>query len=1048
MAEDRQIKQGEIQLNGKLITSQDPSVIGPNFQSLKNMRYTDSSIKGLEGMTKINTSAISTYTDIKNGFHFEKEQPAESHVLVQAANAGDTERKVFENTTAIPSAGNFSATALHTDDSDAGEGIFSDAPNGNVAYCNGKEALIWGGDEHFTSGFIVTDPSLESFFYDYTEEVQNVLTDSGNIATLKTVTNAASGTLLLHLDNNVTDSSPVSPHTVTNNNVTFTTSSKFGTHAGVFNGTDAYLTVPDNADFDFSGGNFTIDFWFKPAGNANTTIFSQSTDANNYIQVDYSIWNHIELKIVSGGATVVLLGASTLPELARVPDLENGEYHYIEITEAGDEWYLFINGKLIDHHTDVSRAANYTNPVHIGAFFNGAVVSKYIDATIDEFRISLSSGHSNYYDVPDTPYGTSSANIYIGATRPIQGAKFYVETANTSAGVANAMQWSRFDAPTASSDNGDSGQWVDVDNIVDGTSSGGITLAQTGSISFDNTEDTAIPRLFDGVQLYWYRFTFPDADDTTTISYSTVDMDMQQVKDLWDGETRKALHFAINAGVEDNTVNVFEPTYDSANSATFASIGGTTGFLIAGFEEQMSALDIRFVTGQENTNLIELAIQSWSGDAWNQVNVIDDGTYQSSAPFGKSGVISWVPSLKVDEAKQSIDGRIPLYYYRILAPTAYSANVDIFHISGIPAPKPIKGYKFPVYSQNRLFLCSETDDRKNKVTVSATGTPAVYNGIDSTDLFFGDEKELTAGIGLYNTFNSNLYEFLIITKSHETWVLEGNSINSWKFFTISRSKGCIAPLTMDTIEGGEGGANFAIWQGARAIHASDGRNVIDLSDDIEDLFDTFTSAQLAASNGFFDPSKQEYHWIVADQEWVLDWRRKKWFQADRGTGNELTAGFRVSDTDGREYSYGCIDSGFMFRLENGGQFNGSDIAYEFQTGDVLLTEPQGSTAIRGSVWVRTIINKIKLLAKAKSTTADKIVVSHFGDTETTASKIDTDGNTTVNMEPVLSGSRLINAIKDTNLKALFHSLKFTRTTDDGFEPVYLGVLYKDQRRDS
>lgn len=56
---DRQEQVIELRFDGKLITSIDPAAIGKNFQSLKNMRYTDTHIRGIAGMTKINTTELS-----------------------------------------------------------------------------------------------------------------------------------------------------------------------------------------------------------------------------------------------------------------------------------------------------------------------------------------------------------------------------------------------------------------------------------------------------------------------------------------------------------------------------------------------------------------------------------------------------------------------------------------------------------------------------------------------------------------------------------------------------------------------------------------------------------------------------------------------------------------------------------------------------------------------------------------------------------------------------------------------------------------------------
>ncbi len=167
----------------EFVSEDQTSVVSDNFTSLKNIRYTDNGVTGVtHGMTKINATALPTYPKIRRMTHFRKVQPAESHVLVHARNSGETVAKVFQNTTAIPTAGNFEATALHTDASGAGLGRFSSAPDEHVVYCNGAETMVWGGDSTRISSFEVYDEFADSFSYNYTEVMQNTLSDADNIA--------------------------------------------------------------------------------------------------------------------------------------------------------------------------------------------------------------------------------------------------------------------------------------------------------------------------------------------------------------------------------------------------------------------------------------------------------------------------------------------------------------------------------------------------------------------------------------------------------------------------------------------------------------------------------------------------------------------------------------------------------------------------------------------------------------------------------------------------------------------------------------------------
>ena len=1039
---DKPLKPKEMPLDGKLVTAVDPIMIGPNFQELKNMRYFDTNPRAIEGMSKVNSTALSSHPKISTGFHFKKEQPAESHVLVQAFNSAESESKVFENTTAIPNTGDFSGTALHTD-SGTGQGRFSEAPNGNVAYCNGAEALVWGGDEHFSSGFVNYDPD-GNWTNDFTTKVQNTLTDSDNIATLTKVTgNLPSSTgLLLHLDNDVNDSSPNTiAHTVTNNNVTFTTDSKFGTHAAD-TGATGYLTVPDHADFDFSGENFTIDFWMKSQGWAFIgTIYSHATDANNFFRFYYS-FGSLQYEIMSGGSSTIRgVGTSYVHS-----DLSNGEFHHIELTESGDDWYIFVDGTLVYYANHSDKLANYTGEVYIGAMYDGTTVSDQLTVEMDEFRVGKASLHADFFEARQVPYGTAAAYVDIGAIRPLKGAKFYVGAPNTTTSSANVLYWKRTSPGSNDPAVSVQGQWVNATNISDGTVSGGDSLAQTGSIAFDDTASLASPRIYNNTHLYWHRFVFTDIDDTTTISQCTLDMSLQGIRDLWDGEVRSSVYFEVDTGAAkyDNTINVFEGTYTSTNSATYSDLSAlpANGSLLVGFTERMTALDIRFVTGKTNTSVgPPTLIQAWNGNNYDVVSLTQDGTYSANAPFGKSGVMAWSPLTYGNESPQEIGGRPPLFYYVISfipALTAGSDTVHLYHIGGITAQRPINGYKFPMLSHNRLMLGSNQDDKKNSLLIGAPDTTSVFNGVDYREISFGNNDELVAGSEIFGQFGSDIYNLTLVCKKSESWLLSEQE-SSFEWFRVSPTIGCTAPLTMTSVHTPameeRPPINGVIFQSTDAIYLFDGREFLPVHRDIEDVFKRINKTYLDKAVGFLDETNQEWHWLITtgsstthNEEWVFDLKRDRWYQIDRVT--YLQSGFPVEDTVGNFYNYGTIDTGHLERLENGTTFDGNDMVFSLWTGDVTMTE---------STMYESHIRHIHLLAKAKNTTSNSIIMTHYGESATA-------GTTLTPISPSNNNGRIISRVKSENTgEHVFHSLKLSMTTNDetiGFEPLSLGVFYK------
>ena len=183
-----------IPLDGKLVTSVDGVLANRNgFTVLENYRYITQGEKGITpvgGMAKINTTEVGTdvypaNVKIRSGIHFKKEQPSENHILVQAFNNGEDASWIYDNETAIPLAGDFSTTPIHTS---AGTyiGRFNLLPDESVGFFSGEKSIVWSGEEARCGMFINYDGVGNTWSYDYTDIINNDLTDDANVATLRT----------------------------------------------------------------------------------------------------------------------------------------------------------------------------------------------------------------------------------------------------------------------------------------------------------------------------------------------------------------------------------------------------------------------------------------------------------------------------------------------------------------------------------------------------------------------------------------------------------------------------------------------------------------------------------------------------------------------------------------------------------------------------------------------------------------------------------------------------------------------------------------------
>lgn len=1044
--EEKPLKPLNIPLTGKLKTSVDGSQLSEgDFQELQNMRYTNAGLKSIGGMTKINTSvtALGDFLKFRAGIHFVKDEPSESHVLVQAWDTGTTPHIYrYDNAIPIPGTGTFNSTILYTESSGAGIGTFSTAPDGCVAYCNGKESLIWGGDEYRIGAFLDTNGLGNDI--NYTTIIKNTLQTTGNTVNLRYATSANIPIMMLHFNTDLTDSAGT-PHIMTGHGgvAVDTGTKRFGAASAFFGGVNSqdYITTPDATDLDFSGGGWTIDFWMYAAspGTAVTwQIYYQQTDVNNYFSIFYNVslvptQRRIYLKIYTGSAIKVQIYA----------DVTAGEWNHVRVAENGSDYCIFINGILQGYALDATnKPLNYTGTVYIG--YNPNSATSYFNGWIDDFKIDGGVSLTKFI-----PYQTEVDNsvkktfVYVASSVPLKGIKLYLLNVNNSTSAIYGTFW-----------NGS--KWKELTNISDGTSSGGIALSSNGEVAFDSTAATARPKEIERIHAYWYLFTWSGLAGSVglvnaSIYHATVDAPMQQIKDIWDGIKRICYGYFLNT--TDYTTRVVNFDYLSSDATTFVTLDNlaTASYQLAGFSERMTGLYVDLPAGHVNTvHGTMITIYYWNGSAWISVGVIDDGTMTTIASFSRSGYITWNGSIITDENTQIVAGNgASLYYYKIQFSEILSADVKLDYISGIPAPKTIANYKFPVNYHNRLWLCSDQSGERNKIAVSSTGTVSIFNGTDTTNFYIGDNTDIIAGGSLYGRYASSISEQLILCKIDETWLIEGTALSNYSQFRVSNQYGCVAPKTFTICNIGYAMAagiskHVAIWQSSNAIVVFDGSTVMPVSFDIADIFDQRNTlsngtpfridlSMIHKSTAFYDEANSEWHWCwssdgsTLNNEYVYDLIRQKWYTINRGVAIQL--GIPVRDTNGNKYVYGAIDTGYLERLENGNTFDGNNIISKFRTPDIPIAGWEEESLIR----------KVSLLTKTKATTTNTVAITHYGDMANTGTSIGnlsvTDATKRVRRSMVSIGTG----------PYTFHSFECSMTTSDeaiGFEPIGLQIFYK------
>lgn len=957
-----------IPLDGQWIPAADASQIGKNFTTLTNMRYADGHPEGMLGMTKINSTALTTYLKVREAFHFRKAQPAESHVMAQSYDTGIAASIVIQNVTAIPTAGDFvggaAATQLWpaTGSSGVTAGQFSYAPNGQMVYCNGVDTCIWGGNEMRVGAVITTDTALSAASdalvnpKDYTEALNNSKTDSANAMQVGGG-NDTYTVLLLHgegadASTTITDSSigggGAPPKTVTaaGNAQIDTSQAKFGSASILLDGTGDYVYVPstdpDINDFFFSTGAFTIDFWVRfNALAGNQGFFGQIVDGDN--------WHYAYIQ--ANGTIVYHVANSGTRHFFNVPTtITAGSWHHIAIirgwggsTTTSDGWAICVDGTNMLPKTYDNDNPTVAVPDLNANFMFGYDNSAYLDGWLDEVQVSKGAARwTSNFSPPDAPYSANSRTFLVGSTRPAQGIKAYVSSANV---IASAMTVKEFNGSA----------WSAL-AVTDNTDTGA-SLAKTETITWASTVNTSKLKYIEGYLLYWYQFTLSAGQ--ATLSHLTLDCPFQNISDLWDGALRQVASFYIfTTARSDNTVNVSQDQYDSLDAATYAdvsSLTATTQYFELGFTAKQTGVFFNLPAAYVNTTpATAMSVDYWDGAAYVSVGTISDGTSEGVISLAKAGMVSWSNNDVANEQKRVIANDIPFHYYRFKFDHNLDASVRIYYVAGMQVSEQITGYSFSVHAADRLMLGCNNYEKKNELRISAQDAPDVFNGIDSFRLLFGNDTALTCGVGLFAQYASNIFNMVLIFKDRETWTLTWNNTTdgiSWTRFQVTAAVGCPDPRTLKTVSSAFAqdiaqAKTIAIWRGHNGIYVSDGRTPLCVSKQIESVFDPYRTPHINTSvktAGGIDYHKMEYHWLWAsgsnttfDKEYVLDLIRWRWYEIDRASGKYLQAFVDVIDTSGNNYLYGFLDTGYMERLEYGASFDGGTITCTMQAGDQIL----------------------------------------------------------------------------------------------------------------
>lgn len=667
-------------------------------------------------------------------------------------------------------------------------------------------------------------------------------------------------------------------------------------------------------------------------------------------------------------------------------------------------------------------------------------------------------------------------NWFVFTTRPLKRTRYLIKTANDTTSTLTAKYYRGTG-------------WTDVSNMVDGTTSGGIALAQDGYVSFDDTESDAIPFHYQGLYLYAYYFTL--SAGTAEIYHVSVDAAWQSMKDVWDGVYRQPIQAQVEKSTKwsDYTLQVNEfSTIDAPFGMVLNSIT-TTDEIIIMSEERLAAIQFTMHGEKVSTTSIVSTLKTWSGTAFVAANNFSDGTSDGGKTFGQTGAMTWTPPEIGDEPSHYLFST-PGYAYQITLSGALSADVMVDVITCIPAQLTMKPFKLSGTYKNRVMLGGYTAGKEgNRMDYGVTNAPDAFNGYESSmdgiqSLYYGGSTALSCATEIYNRFGANIFTLYLVLKATEAYVLSGDGPEDFKIFPVSYTIGCPASDTLCNAETGFEMAenvfrNVAMWISYSGPMMFDGA-VIKHIDGINSYFDPESAVHINfdainISSARYDSLRKEWNVMIPtgtnteNDTWlVFDMKRNRWFKKDPSPQHLPQMLVNVQNEAGTMYLYGGIDSGRLMHIENGYNWDGNEIVQEVHSGDFWPDE---------NIWNLSEGRYLKLAAK-RMTEDVEVEVIHYKNSEVEGgvgvtwkaddvSFVDVTAALTVsglagvawaaptlsalNFDLTLGTERIV---RDTgalnNIQGWCFSFKFkvaTSNTPGGFKPLFWGLKSRYMRDD-
>jgi hypothetical protein len=177
----------------------------------------------------------------------------------------------------------------------------------------------------------------------------------------------------------------------------FLTGGPNSTYAGSFNGSNQYLSAPDNAAFELGSNDFTIEAWIYITSGGTGTIIGKELNVNDdvfFFSLNAS--SQVAISLSSNGITyqLSLIGSTALA---------NNTWYHVATTRIGSSTNnvkLYVNGVQDGTGTFSGSVLSSTSALSIG--YRTVTAPQYFTGSISNVRLVNGTGVYTANFIPPT----------------------------------------------------------------------------------------------------------------------------------------------------------------------------------------------------------------------------------------------------------------------------------------------------------------------------------------------------------------------------------------------------------------------------------------------------------------------------------------------------------------------------------------------------------------------------------------------------------------------------------------------------------------------